>query len=516
MNIVLLSTYELGRQPFGLVSPAAWLRKRGHVVTCCDLSRQVLDTGTVAAAQLIAMYLPMHTATRLAARLIPELRRQNPGAQLCCYGLYAPMNAEYLRGLGVHTLLGGEFEAALVELAEELSATTAEIATSGVTPATSSTVLPQRQPLISLARLSFEVPDREGLPPIEKYAHLLVPGAGYRLVGSTEASRGCKHLCRHCPVVPVYNGVFRIVPRDVVLEDIRRQVVAGAQHISFGDPDFFNGIGHALGILKGFHEQFPAVTYDVTIKIEHLKKYRQHLPTLRETGCLFVISAVESVDNAFLAILEKGHTREDFLAVVATFRDHRLTLHPTFVPFSPWTTMEGYLDLLRVVQEEDLVENVAPIQLGIRLLIPAGSRLLELPEVPPMLGSFDSESLVFPWVHADPRLDALSAEVQRIAASADRQKLSRRETFVQIWDVAHAAAGVPASALNARRESEPVPFLSEPWYCCAEPTPAQFVSIGAKSPPIPSSARANVAEDVARPAVPARPKHPSVSADQFV
>jgi hypothetical protein len=293
-------------------------------------------------------------------------------------------------------------------------------------------------------------------------------------------------------------------------------VVAGAQHISFGDPDFFNGIGHALGILKGFHEQFPAVTYDVTIKIEHLKKYRQHLPTLRETGCLFVISAVESVDNAFLAILEKGHTREDFLAVVATFRDHRLTLHPTFVPFSPWTTMEGYLDLLRVVQEEDLVENVAPIQLGIRLLIPAGSRLLELPEVPPMLGSFDSESLVFPWVHADPRLDALSAEVQRIAASADRQKLSRRETFVQIWDVAHAAAGVPASALNARRESEPVPFLSEPWYCCAEPTPAQFVSIGAKSPPIPSSARANVAEDVARPAVPARPKHPSVSADQFV
>ena len=517
MNIVLLSTYELGRQPFGLVSPAAWLRKRGHAVTCCDLSRQALDTGAVAAAELIAIYLPMHTATRLAAQLIPELRRQNPSAHLCCYGLYAPMNAEYLRGLGVQTLLGGEFEAALVELVDQLCVTNATNARTGGVPAASTNGLSQRQPLISLARLEFEVPDRDGLPPIEKYAHLLVPGAGYRLVGSTEASRGCKHLCRHCPIVPVYDGVFRIVPRDVVLEDIRRQVAAGAQHISFGDPDFFNGIGHALEILKAFHEEFPGVTYDVTIKIEHLKKYPQHLTALRDTGCLFVISAVESVDNAFLAILEKGHTREDFLAVVARFRDLGLTLHPTFVPFSPWTTTEGYLELLRVVYEENLVENVAPIQLGIRLLIPAGSRLLELPEVPPMLGSFNSESLVFPWVHADPRLDALSAEVQRIAANADQQKLSRWETFVQIWNAAHAAAGIPAPALAAQRESAPVAFLSEPWYCCAEPTPAQFVSIGAKSPlPIASVASVTIAASAARKGAPAAPTHPTVAADQFV
>jgi radical SAM superfamily enzyme YgiQ (UPF0313 family) len=517
MNIVLLSTYELGRQPFGLASPAAWLRKRGHAMTCCDLSRQTLDIGAVAAAELIAIYLPMHTATRLAAQLIPELRRQNSRAHLCCYGLYAPMNAEYLRGLGVQTLLGGEFEAALVELVEQLSVTNADNVKTGGAPEASSTASPQHQPLISLARLAFEVPDRVGLPPLEKYAHLLIPGDGYRLVGSTEASRGCKHLCRHCPIVPVYNGVFRIVPREVVMEDIRRQVAAGAQHISFGDPDFFNGIGHALEILKAFHEEFPSVTYDVTIKVEHLKKYPQHLATLRETGCLFVISAVESVDNAFLEILEKGHTREDFLGVVASFRELGLTLHPTFVPFSPWTSMEGYLDLLRVVQEENLVENVAPIQLGIRLLIPAGSRLLELPEVPPMLVSFDSESLVLPWVHADPRLDALSAEVRRIAANADQQKLSRWETFAQIWDAAHSAAGIPAPALAALRESASVPFLSEPWYCCAEPTPSQFVSIGVGSPlPIASSAPVAVAARVARKAAPAPPKHPAVSADQFV
>src|SRR6266478_7252059 len=120
MKIVLISTYELGRQPFGLVSPAAWLRKRGHEVACFDLTRQALDAVTVRSAELIAIYLPMHTATRLACKLIPALREQNAGAHICCYGLYAPMNAEYLRSLGVGTILGGEFEGGLVRLAERL------------------------------------------------------------------------------------------------------------------------------------------------------------------------------------------------------------------------------------------------------------------------------------------------------------------------------------------------------------------------------------------------------------
>jgi radical SAM superfamily enzyme YgiQ (UPF0313 family) len=500
MNIVLISTYELGRQPFGLVSPAAWLRKRGHQVACMDLTRQALDHRGLAAAELIAMYLPMHTATRLAAQLIPELRRQNPRAHLCCYGLYAPMNVEYLQALGVQTLLGGEFESGLTNLAEELSAAASGEPLRSQIPSWS-----QRQPLISLERLAFEVPDRSGLPPIEKYAHLLIPGDGYRVVGSTEASRGCKHLCRHCPIVPVYKGVFRIVQREVVLEDIRRQVAAGAQHISFGDPDFFNGIGHALEIIKLFHEEFPAITYDVTIKIEHLKKYSQHLPALRDTGCLFVISAVESVDDAALETLDKGHTREHFLGVVKSFRNLGMTLHPTFVPFAPWTTLESFRDLLVVVRDENLIENVAPIQFGIRLLIPAGSRLLELPEIRILVGPFDPQSLVFPWWHSDPRVDALSAEIQRIAANADAQKLTRFAAFAQIWHAAHAAAALDTPPL-APQSTTPVPFLSEPWYCCAEPTPAQFVSIGgASSLPI-----TPVAID------PVPVKQPAVSAEQFV
>lgn len=469
MNIVLVSTYELGRQPFGLASPAAWLRNRGHQVLCLDLSRQSLDEAAIRAAGLIAIYLPMHTATRLAAKLIPSLRRLNSLAHLCCYGLYAPMNMDYLRTLGIATILGGEFESGLTALAERVQSDDRSVTKSGS----------QAEPVVSLERLAFEVPDRSGLPPIEKYAHLVLPGGGFRLVGSTEASRGCKHLCRHCPIVPVYKGVFRIVSREVVMQDIRQQVSAGARHISFGDPDFFNGIRHAIEVVEEFHNDFPDVTYDVTIKIEHLKKYETYLPKLKETGCLFVISAVEYLEDDVLRALDKGHTREDFLHVVGAFRALGMTLHPTFVPFTPWTTLESYLDLLHVLHSEALIESVAPIQLGIRLLIPEGSRLLELEEVRGNLGPFDAESLFYPWKHADSRVDALSEAVQAIAAEGDRSKESRCTVFERIWEAAHAAAGINAPSLQgARAPTAAIPFLSEPWYCCAEPTREQFVSIG--------------------------------------
>jgi radical SAM superfamily enzyme YgiQ (UPF0313 family) len=459
VKIVLISTYELGRQPFGLVSPAAWLRGAGHEVMCLDLTRQDLDEAAIRSAELIAIYLPMHTATRLAAHLIPTLREKNPKVRICCYGLYAPMNANYLRSLGVEKLIGGEFEKELVRWAG--NAGTGDDSSS----------------VTSMERLLFVVPDREGLPAIEKYAHLVLPDGGYRVVGSTEASRGCKHLCRHCPIVPVYKGVFRVIGREVVMEDIRRQIAAGAQHISFGDPDFFNGIRHAIELMDEFRREFPSVTYDVTIKIEHLRKHEDLLPKLRETGCLFVISAVESVDDDILSALEKGHTRADFLHVAQKFRGLELTLHPTFVPFTPWTTMDGYLDLLSVLQKAALVENVAPVQLGIRLLIPEGSRMLELEDVRKIIGPFDPESLVYPWTNSDARLDVLSAKVQSIAAAADAAKWPRAKTFEAIWKAAHNAAGLRAPELRLS-QGKAVPFLSEPWYCCAEPTRDQLVSLG--------------------------------------
>jgi radical SAM superfamily enzyme YgiQ (UPF0313 family) len=513
VKVTLISTYELGRQPFGLASPAAWLRARGHEVTCIDLSRETLDEAAVRAANLIAFYVPMHTATRLAVRLIDRARAINPNAHLCFYGLYAPVNEEYLRGLGVGTILGGEFEAGLVSLAERLaegqnkpqnasfrvereiplgfdsaaggnpsSARNDGRDAVGAAPsAARGDVGPiQQEPVISLARQKFFVPARAGMPDLSKYARVEMPGGEQRIAGSTESTRGCKHLCRHCPIVPVYNGVFRVVERDVVLDDIRQQVSMGAQHITFGDPDFFNGPAHALSIVEALHREFPQVSYDVTIKIEHLRKHDSHLATLRDTGCLFVISAVESVDDAVLEKFDKGHTRADFLSVAARFRDLGMTLLPTFVPFTPWTTLAGYNDLLDVIAQEDLCENVAPIQLAIRLLIPAGSRLLELPEAREIVGPFDSAALVFPWKHEDARVDVLCRTVSDLVQRGEALKLSRTEIFSHIRRAARAAVGnrETVGATPALAKSTPVPFLDEPWYCCAEPMEQQFVSLG--------------------------------------
>jgi radical SAM superfamily enzyme YgiQ (UPF0313 family) len=519
MNIVLISTYELGRQPFGLASPAAWLRARGHEVICLDLSRQALDEAAIRTADLIAFYVPMHTATRLAAGLIAPVRAMNPGAHLCFYGLYAPVNEEYLRGLGVDTILGGEFEEGLASLAARLGQDREHLLNvsfrvergicfdssgkqvprrsaprndrrvglgvhSGEALAAGGT--PQQEPVISLARQKFLVPDRAGMPELSKYARVVMPSGERRIAGSTEATRGCKHLCRHCPIVPVYNGAFRVVERDVVLEDIRQQVAAGAQHVTFGDPDFFNGPSHSLSIVEAMHREFPQLSYDVTIKIEHLRKHDSHLATLRETGCLFVISAVESVDDAVLEKFDKGHTRGDFLAVVARFRELGMTLLPTFVPFTPWTMLAGYNELLDVIAGQDLCENVAPIQLAIRLLIPAGSRLLELPDVREMVGPFDSAALIFPWRHEDASVDALAREISEIVQRGDSLKLTRTEIFSHIRRAARAAVGIRESRGSTPPPAHrtPVPFLDEPWYCCAEPMENQFVSLGKVKGPL--------------------------------
>ena len=453
MKVVLISTYEMGRQPFGLASPAAWLERAGAEVACFDLSRESLDEKAVRSAGLIGLYVPMHTATRLAARLAPKLRRLNPRAHLCFYGLYAPVNEAFLRQLGAGTILGGEFEAGLVSLVKRL-----ELEGDG----------PQREPLISLDRLDFKTPDRSRLPALGEYARLIAGNGKRRIAGYTEASRGCKHLCRHCPIVPVYQGRFRVVDRDVVLADIRQQAAAGAQHITFGDPDFFNGVGHAMTIVEQMHEEFPALTYDATIKIEHLLRHREHLSTLRETGCLFVTSAVESVDDRVLALLDKGHTRADFLEAVRLCREASLTLAPTFVTFTPWTTLEGYRELLALLAAEGLVPNVAPIQLAIRLLIPAGSRLLELPEVQSLIGEFDQAALSYRWEHPDPRLDQLCRNIQALVRRAESDRATRQEIFQEVWDLAHRgeafAEPMPPDDRD-RIDRAAIPYINEPWYC---------------------------------------------------
>ena len=463
MNVVLVSTYELGRQPFGVASPAAWLRREGCEVTCVDLAVETLSERAFADADLIALYVPMHTATRLATGIVGKIRAINPGAHLCFYGLYAPINADYLRKLGGETILGGEFEEGLQTLVRRLSSKGA--GESGFPGGQ------QPEPIISLARQQFLIPDRSGLPGLDRYARLHVDDGDLRTVGYTEASRGCKHLCRHCPIVPIYEGRFRIVQREVVLADVRQQVSAGARHITFGDPDFFNGPTHGVAVVRDLRSEFPDVTYDVTIKIEHILKCREYLPVLRDTGCLFVTSAVEAVDDRVLTILDKRHTRAGFVEAAHLCRDAGVWLNPTFVTFTPWITREGYLDLLRTVLDLDLLDHVASVQYAIRLLIPNRSKLLELEEVRAIAGPFDEGRLIYPWVHRDPGVDRLYDDVMTIVKEAQRLEWDRREVFRRVWSLAEAAcerstkSRLDVAALDRALPRATVPYLTEPWYC---------------------------------------------------
>lgn len=465
MKVLLISLYDLGRQPFGLSSLAAWLRKRSAEVSMIDLAVEDFNVSQAVDVGLVAIHLPMHTATKLALEVIEQLKAAGIGAPICCFGLYAPMNEAFLRAKGVSYTFGGEFEAEISNLYDQLSQNSdvgARVQSIGLQGS-------------RIPKLRFVVPDRRGLPSLDKYSKLITADGLQVLSGHTEASRGCKHLCRHCPIVPVYGGAFRIIDREIVLADIAQQVEVGAKHISFGDPDFFNGVTHSLKIIERIHELYPWLTYDVTIKVEHLLKHKDKIETLKNTGCLFITTAAESLDDEVLRILDKGHTRQDFFEIVQICRAVGIHLSPTFVPFTPWTTRNGYLDLLKTLDDLDLVGSVSPIQLAIRLLLPAGSRLMELGETRGFVTDFNSEGLAFVWNHPDRAMDELHQSIQGIVQKGEAQNRSRRTIYEEIWDLSYA--GSP-TIFNRRPTMEihpaQVPRMSEQWYCCAEPADRHF------------------------------------------
>jgi hypothetical protein len=412
-----------------------------------DLSLERLSAAMLEGVAIVAVHLPMHTATRLAVPVIGAIRRHRPDVPICAYGLYAPLNRDQLATAGVTITLGPEAEADLVALARR-----AHLGQALAPPAPA-----------ALPRLVFQVPDRAGLPPLDAYAKLRRSDGRLAVVGATEASRGCKHRCRHCPVVPVYDGQFRVVPAEVVLADVRTQVGAGAEHITFGDPDFLNGPTHARRIVEALHDEWPALTYDVTIKVEHLRAHDALLPVLRDTGCAFVTTAVESFDDAVLGRLEKGHTRADVEAVVTRCRDLGLVLSPTFIAFTPWTSLDGFARFLDDLEGLELVEHVAPVQLTLRLLVTWRSRLLELDEVRALVGDFDRTSLTYPWRHPDPAVDALQHDVMRLVGV--RAAASRPSVFTEVRHLSDDALGRTGRAERPHLARAAIPYLTEPWYC---------------------------------------------------
>ncbi len=457
-SILLLSTYELGHAPQHLASPLGFLERAGFQPTAIDLSVDELDEDAVARARLVGIAAPMHTAVRLGIPIARRVRALAPAAKIVFYGLYAPLQAEALLGDGLaDALIGGEYEEALVDLARRLE--------DGVAAPPST---------IRLDRLDFAPPDRRSLPVVTRYAHV-IDERGNRPAGYTEASRGCLHLCRHCPIPAVYEGRLFVVPEAIVLADIDAQVAAGARHITFGDPDFWNGPNHAMRILRAMHARHPTLSFDATIKVEHLLARAELLPELGSLGCSFIVSAVESLSDRVLTVLDKGHTRADIDRALELTDAAGIPLRPTLLPFTPVSTLEDYVDLLDWIERRDLSLRVDPIQMAIRLLVPPRSLLLGVPAFRALLGELDPATLSHRWTHPDPRMEVLEARVFAAVEAGTAAETPAGAIFAELRGIAHAIAGEPRRETVPRATARPAaPRLSEPWFCCAEPSVKQL------------------------------------------
>ena len=444
MRVLLVNTYELGHQPVGVAAPAAMLRDRGHDVRALDLSIDPWEPELVAWADRVAFSVPMHTAMRIAREAIDRVRAARIGLPIAAYGLYAPMLEDV-----ADRVLAGETDGALGAWVDGDADTTVKFlgrATRGA---------------------HATLPARDLLPPPERYAHL-VDGDRRVPIAYVEASHGCAHRCRHCPVPVIYDGRIRIIDADTVVGDVAQQVDAGARHVTFGDPDFFNGVHHSLRVARAVHAAFPELTFDCTVKVEHILRDAEAWPELAALGCRFVISAFESTNDGILERFAKGHTVADEASAVQLLRAHGIAIRPTWVPFTPWTTREDVHSLLRFVAEHDLVANVDPVQYTIRLLIPRDSLLLELPDVASRVGPYDPERGAYPWTADDGGLDQLQSQLSALV----EQRLSTGASLVDVYrDVCVAAGMNPPDVTDAMAD---VPRLTEPWFCCAEPTAVQM------------------------------------------
>ncbi len=405
-----------------MASALARLTEAGFSPAVQDVSVEKLDLDSLRRAKLVAISVPMHTALRLGTRVAAQAA---DSAHVCFFGLYAELNSAHL--LERHGDSVALDEARLVELAQALER--------GAVPRSSSSLPTRAQPL----------PARGALPVLAKYAQLETP-SGNKLVASVEASRGCKHLCRHCPIVPVWKGRFVALDRELVLADIAQQLAQGASHVSFGDPDFLNGPTHALRLARELHQRWPRLTFDATVKIEHLLQHRSLLPELGASGCLFITSAVESLNDTVLRALDKGHIAAEVPVAVQLTRAAGIDLRPTFLPYTPWTERGDLAALLDFVAAHEL--EVEPVQLSLRLLIPPGSRILEV--AGPWLGALDPEAFGYRWTHPDGRVD----EQQRAVSEAVRAGAT--------LDELRALFGAAPAPARPRRQ---VARLTEPWFC---------------------------------------------------
>ena len=437
MKILLLSFYDLGKQPKIISELYKKLDNGSNQIDVVDYSIEEKNL-TLDNYDVLGIYASMHTASVLAEQYLRDRKLPN---KLFVFGLYANVFSEMFSNFqSIHSFDSDELES-LLEV--------------------------QLNPNYSF---KHSVPDRTILPSITDYSHI-VDGSNNLIAGSVETTYGCKHECTHCPVPIEFKGMFKTFGTEKIITDVTNQVEEGAKHISFNDPDFFNGPKHALKILQLLNEKHPSITYDSTIKVEHILKYPDYFQELKNLNMLFVISAFETTNDHVLNILQKNHSFNDLNKAVELSLENNIDIRPTWMPFSPWTEQNDLISIIKLIENYKLRETVDPIQLTIKLLVPKNSLILKKPEMKEYLLDYDPASFSYAWKYKFPNIDNIQNELFTYVLQHESE--NEYTQYLGLVDILETHTN--ETLLNSEKYSQRiVPKLSETWFCCAEPNKIQL------------------------------------------
>ena len=437
MKILLTSFYDLGKQPKIIAEIVDRYNSSEIDFDFFDFSveDQNIDLENY---DVLGIYAPMHTATILSIEYIKDKKLPN---KMFTFGLYGSVLEDFNSSIRYIKDIESDELALFLEINDDHQFS-----------------------------LKNNIPNRQIFPDISNYAHL-VDGSNNLIAGSVETTYGCKHSCTHCPVPISFNGSFKTYSLEKIVSDVENQVKQGAKHISFNDPDFFNGPIHALKILESLNEKFPSITYDSTIKVEHIIKYKKYFKELSSLNMVFVISAFETTNDLVLSILEKNHTSHDLNNSIEISQDFGIDIRPTWMPFSPWTELKDLSNIVKLIEKYELRETVDPIQLTIKLLIPKHSLIIKKPEINKYLGNYEKNSLSFKWKYENNDVEKLQSSLFDFILN--NSELDDHKQYLGMVNIIEKCTDTKLLT-NSSYDFKNVPKLSETWFCCAEPSKIQL------------------------------------------
>jgi hypothetical protein len=139
-----------------------------------------------------------------------------------------------------------------------------------------------------------------------------------------------------------------------------------------------------------------------------------------------------------------------------------IPIQPTWVPFTPWTSLADYIDMLAWIRAHNLIQHVPVVQLSVRLLVPPESALLDHPDVAGWRGPLDAANFTYAWQHPDPRMDQLQREVAHLAEQGSDDPY---EAFTAVEKLAYALDGRSAPQHPLTLYQPAPPRLTEDWFC---------------------------------------------------